>query len=80
MKVKELVEQLKKLDQDLEVLGYTEDEEFIGKKHLFRSFDVTHVEVHDAEMSRNPDGTPGLKLGKHEHSQKIASISMTTDV
>jgi hypothetical protein len=40
---------------------------------LFRFFDVTHVDVQDAEMSRNPDGSPGLRLGQHEHSQKIVS-------
>lgn len=80
MKVKELVEKLKKVDQNLDVLGFTEDEEFIGKKHLFRFFDVTHVDVREAEMSRNPDGTPGLKLGKHEYSQKIVFLGMTTDV
>jgi|GEM_PF-1682600 len=43
MKVKELISELSKHDPELEVICYTEDEQFLQEKHLFRLIEIEWI-------------------------------------
>jgi hypothetical protein len=76
MKVQELIEKLKELDRKLEIICYTEDEEFQAKGHLFRLLDIESVEVSEGERCR-ADEVPTLKFGKGPGSEKLAFLNVT---
>jgi hypothetical protein len=79
MKVRELREQLSKLDPELAVVCYTEDERFLteGRGHIL--FDVVAVTDTEAEHLRLDDGTPYLKFGKSPSALAMATLEVTTD-
>jgi len=77
MKIRELIDKLKLLDPDLEVVGYTEDQDLLASGHLFRLFDIETVIVSEAEKTRADDGVPTYKLGKTGHSKPHAVLEMT---
>lgn len=81
MKVKDLKAQLDKLDPDLEVLGYSEDQELLRPKHSFRLLDIDEVSVTEATKMRceDRDRTPSLKFGKGPHSQKVVLLGLLAD-
>jgi hypothetical protein len=79
MKVKELVEALGKLDPQLEVLCYTEEQDLLAKNHMFRLLDIESVEVSEGTQVRGQDGVPSLKLGKGDLSKKFAFINVMSD-
>ena len=79
MKVKELVAKLVQLDQELDVLCYSEDEGIVPEGHGFTIFEIVAVTATDAELLRVGDGVPSLKLGKGPSSQRIAVIEVTSD-
>lgn len=80
MKVRELISQLQKLDQQLEVLCYTEDEPLLAPGHGFRLLDIITIMVVEAEKVRGNDQIWSFKLGKGPHSQKHAIIEVTSDL
>jgi hypothetical protein len=80
MKVRELIAQLQKLDQQLEVLCYTEDDALLAPKHGFRLLDIVEISVVEGEKLRGDDQIPSLKLGKGPHSQTHAIIEVTSDL
>ena len=79
MKVRELIAQLQKLDQQLEVLCYTEDDSLLAPKHGFRLLDIVATSVVEGDISRGDDHIPSLKLDKGPYSQKHAIIEVTSD-
>ncbi len=79
MKVKELQEKLSKLDPELEVICYSEDESLLPPNEAFRLLDILAVSTTNAEKDRLDDGTPYLKLGKGTDSSVIAILEVTTD-
>lgn len=79
MKVGELIARLKKLDQDLDVLCYTEGSQLLPKKHMFRLLEIDGVDVSEGEMCRGDDQIATLKLGKSPGSQKFAFLNVTAD-
>lgn len=79
MKVKELLTALSNLDQNLDVICYTEDENFQENGHMIRLLEIETVSVSHAEMRRGDDGTPTLKLGKSELSKPIAFVQVFSD-
>lgn len=79
MKVKELVEMLNRLDQELEVLCYTEDSELLPEKHRFRLLDIGSVKVSEGERVRDKSQVPTLKLGRSLAAEEFALISVTSD-
>ena len=78
MKVRELIQKLSGLDQDLEVICWTEDEEFASDKRPFRLFDINSVEVTHGESTR-VDGAPYMKIGKSDRSIPHAVLDITSD-
>ncbi len=78
MKVRELREQLSKLDPELEVVCYSEDEKLLTQGRGFILFDVTAINTTEAEQLRLDDGTPYLKFGKSPAASAIATLEVTT--
>lgn len=77
MKVRELQEQLSKLDPELEVVCYSEDEKLLDEGRNFTLFDVEAVSTSEAERTRLDDRTPYLKLGKGPASGPIGILEIT---
>jgi hypothetical protein len=79
MTVKELISKLSKLDPELEVLCYSEDDELVPPGHLFRLLYIESVTVNDAQRRKGDDGIPSLKFVKTEHSEELAFLNVTVD-
>jgi hypothetical protein len=79
MKVGELQQQLSKLDPDVEVLCYSEDEALRGKNQAFRLLDIECVSTAEGERIRLDDERPYLRLGKSPESMVIAILEVTAD-
>ncbi len=79
MKVRELREQLSKLDPELDVVCYSEDERFLVEKRGFILFDVLAVSTAEAERLRLDDGTPYLTFDSGPALAAIATLEVTSD-
>jgi hypothetical protein len=79
MKVRELQEQLSKLDPQLEVVCYSEDEKLLAEGRGFILLDVVAVNITEAARLRLDDRTPYLKFGKSPAASAIATLEVTTD-
>ncbi len=79
MKVKDLMEQLKGFDQELEVLCSSEDDDLVASQHIFRLLNIQSVGIVEGEKTRGDDQIPSLKIGKTEFSQKHVVIEVTSD-
>jgi hypothetical protein len=79
MKVRELQEQLSRLDQELDVVCYSEDEKLLVDKRGFILFDVLAVSTAKAERLRLDDGTPYLTFDSGPASGAIATLEVTSD-
>lgn len=76
MKVKELIAKLTKLDPELRILCYAEEEGLVAEGHLFRLLDVEDVSISEGEMLRGSDGLPSIKFGSGQHSTRIAMLNV----
>jgi hypothetical protein len=80
MKVKDLIDQLSKLDPSLDVVGYSEDADLLpSDKHLFRLLDILEVKTTEAERVRDDERRPYLKLGKSSSSVELVTLSLTVE-
>ncbi|MBV6816215.1 hypothetical protein ACE15N_23360 (plasmid) [Xanthomonas campestris pv. passiflorae] len=79
MKVKDLIAQLSKIDQNMEVYGYSEDESIATNERPFRLFFVDDVSVNGAILSRGSDGIPQATFDNGPGSQRLALINMSAD-
>jgi len=79
MKVRELQEHLSKLDPELEVVCYSEDERLLVEKRGFILFDILAVSTTNAERLRLEDGTPYLKFEQGPDSATITTLEVTAD-
>jgi len=79
MKVRELQERLSKLDPELDVLCYSEDEKLLVEGRGFILLDILAVSTTEAERLRLDDGTPYLKFKKGPASETIATLEITSD-
>jgi len=79
MKVRELQKRLSKIDPELDVLRYSEDEKFLVKDRGFILFDILAVSTTEAEQLRLDDGTPYLKFNRGPASEAIATLEITSD-
>lgn len=78
MKVRELQQHLGKLDPELEVLCYSEDENLLAEGQLFRLLGIESITTVDGEQVRLDDGTPYLTVGKSPSSVVLAILEVTT--
>jgi len=72
MKVKELMTLLSGIDQELEVVGLSEE-------NAATVFEIEEIAVVEGEQVRAADGTPGLKVGKSAVSKRFACIKISSD-
>lgn len=79
MKVQQLQEQLSKLDPELEILCYSEDETLLTKDRGLVVLDIVAVNTSEAERLRLDDGAPYLKFGKGPASFPLATLEVTAD-
>ena len=79
MKVRELQEHLSKLDPELDVVCYSEDERLLVEKRGFILFDILAVSTAEAELLRLDDGTPYLKFDRGPTSVAMATLEVTSD-
>jgi len=79
MKVKELIDALGKYDPDLEVLCYSEDEQLVLPKHLFRLLEIEGVDVVNGEKQRDDKGIPTLKIGKSDAAARHVVLNVIAD-
>jgi hypothetical protein len=79
LKVKDLISQLSKVDQNLEVYGYSEDESIATDDKPFRFFSVDHVSVNGVILSRGKDGSPQATFDSGPGSQRLALINISAD-
>ena len=63
MKVKELIERLGKLNQDLDIVCYTEDKDLLARKHMFRILQIDGVDVREPRGEKIGNGVPA-KFGR----------------
>lgn len=79
MKVRELHKQLSKLDPELEVVCYCEDEGLLVKGRGFMLFDIFAVSAAPAERLCLGDGAPYLKFERSSAPTTIATLEITSD-
>src|SRR6266849_5469938 len=70
MKIGQLIDKLKKLDPEMAILCYTEDQDCLAKNHLCRLFKNDSVDVSEDQKCMRDDGVPNLKLVKSPGSEK----------
>ena len=71
MTIKDLIEQLSKFDDSMDVVCYDEN-----KDHFLEIENISEVE---GEKVRNKNGTAGLKFIKSDSSEKHLLMQVTTD-
>lgn len=77
MTVRELIAKLSALDQDLQVVCYTEDEELLAPGHIFRLLAIVDVDVAEGEKLRDSKGHPTMKLGSSPDATRLAVLDVT---
>lgn len=81
MKVKDLINQLNKLDPNLDVFCYTDDNCFATNERSSYMFSIEEANVANVEGERNEKNQPIFRFceeGK-KGSRKIAIINISTD-
>ncbi|HHC6507148.1 TPA: hypothetical protein ACN32Z_004425 [Vibrio parahaemolyticus] len=82
MKVKELIEELQKLDPEQCVTCYSEDEGLKtndGPVQIFKIQDVSEAETESSRLNEG-SGKPWLKFGKSDNSSKFVLLEITSDI
>jgi len=79
LKVKDLISVLSKVDQNLEVYGFSEDESIATDDKPFRFFFVDDVSVNGVILSRGDDGSPQATFDSGPGSQRLVLINMSAD-
>ena len=76
MKVKELIEHLKKLDPEQTVLAICEDEDIVRKNEGFETFWIDSVSSIRAESKREDFGEVKFKFGEFPESRDHVFITL----
>ncbi len=70
MKVKELIVMLEKLDEDLELVCMTNDEDFLEENQSFRLLEINSVDLAKVKLTTSVKTLPTVKL-----KQSAANVS-----
>jgi hypothetical protein len=62
MKVKELIVMLEKLDENLELVCLTKDEEFLQKNQTYRTLEISSVDLAKVKLLTPQKALPTVKL------------------
>ena len=79
MKVKELKSKLDRMDHELDVILYCEDEKFSDDQKMFVVFEALSVDSAEVTRCRLDDGTPYLKFETGRGAEKLALVEITSD-
>jgi len=79
VKVKDLVEQLQKLDQNLMVYVACEDPDVTGSNYFVRPFVIQDVGTVEVELSRDENRRPEMVATAAGEGQKCAVLEITGD-
>lgn len=79
MKVKELIEQLQKLNPETYIVCYSGDEELRSFRGPISIFEINDASETRAELGRSKAGVPMLKFEDTEKATSIALIEITSD-
>ena len=81
MKVKDLIAQLNKLDPDLELYGYTDDDSLATSERAYHVFSIEGADISVIQRERDNNGRPVFRFSNIEarESRKVAFINVTTD-
>ncbi|VVN71863.1 hypothetical protein PS718_00482 [Pseudomonas fluorescens] len=79
MKVKELIEKLQKLDQNLTVYVTCEDPDIVGLNNFVRPFVIEDVAVVEIDLTRDKDHRPEIAATSVGEGQKCATLEITSD-
>ncbi len=80
MKVKDLIDQLSKLDPELLLVGYSEDEDVREVGQLVRLFDRRAVTAEQCNRSRDESGKARIELTGSGAGHPVALLELTTDI
>lgn len=80
MKVKELIEELQKLDPNLEVLVTSDDADVVIQGYLVRPFEIYDVSAFNVELSRDDKRRPQIAAASEGEGRKFAIIEITSSV
>lgn len=79
MKVKDLINKLEKLEPEMDVLCYIEEDEEIFKDgHFFRFLSITNVSTAKGERTRGEDGVASMKFKRSDISEEIVTLEVTS--
>ena len=76
MKVKQLIELLSQLDQEIEIFCYSEEEPLPAPGHQFRILDIDSIDVSEAAKLKGEDEVATFKFGKDTLAKKVAFINV----
>ena len=76
MKVRDLMNALGKMDPELDVLCYSEDEVLVAPGCGFRILDIEAVDCTKAQKVRLKDGSPSLKFEGGPAAQRLAVLNV----
>lgn len=79
MKVKNLIEKLQKLDQDLAVYVTCEDPDVVVPGYAVRPFVVHDVSVVEVELTRDNRNRPEIAATAVGEGRKCATLEITSD-
>lgn len=80
MKVKELMQKLSKLNGELEILCYTEDELLIAAGEVVKALDIVDISETKLEVTRNDACKVQLKFTGTNADRSYALIEITADL
>lgn len=80
MKVKDLIEKLKILDQNLEVILTCEDPEIVNSDRLVMPFEINDISAHRVELSRDAMRRPQIGFSETGEGRLYALIDITSDM
>ena len=79
MKVKDLIAELSKIDQHLEVCCYTEDSFAATHNKGVRAFEIVSVAPVAANRNRDKNGLPTLDILDAQDPRKIALLEISSE-
>lgn len=79
MKVRDLIEKLRKLDQDLAVYVTCEDPDVVVPGYGVRPFVIDDVSVVEVELSRDKSNRPEIAATAAGEGRKCVTLEITSD-
>lgn len=78
MRVHELIHELSKLDPDLRVACWTEDEELLSDGEFFRILEIESVSTVTGETLRDEKHRVTMKIGAGERATTLATLTIVS--